>query len=58
MAGRTLKSAAVEEALATKGLSQAKIANSLDVSREAVSKWFKGTSSPRPDKLLDLALLL
>jgi len=58
MAGRTLQLAAIEEALATQGLSQAKIAKLLDVSREAVSKWFKGTSSPRPDKLLDLALLL
>ena len=28
------------------------------MSREAVSKWFKGEAMPRPDKLLRLGLLL
>lgn len=58
MAGRTLDTETVEQALIDKGLSQAKLAKSLNVSREAVSKWFLGKSSPRPDKLLDIALLL
>ena len=40
------------------GLSQAAVARELEVSREAVSKWLRGRSSPRPDKLLRLALLL
>lgn len=40
------------------GLSPAGLAKSLEVSREAVSKWLSGESIPRPDKLLKLALLL
>lgn len=40
------------------GLSPAGLAKSLEVSREAVSKWLGGESIPRPDKLLKLALLL
>lgn len=40
------------------GLSQADIAKALEVSREAVSKWLKGISMPKPDKLLRLALLV
>lgn len=46
--------AAMEQA----GISPAKIAEKLDVSREAVSKWLSGKSLPRPDKLLRLALTL
>ena len=44
--------------MAASGLNQAAVARELDVSREAVSKWLKGRSTPRPDKLLRLALLL
>ena len=33
------------------------MAKELDVSREAVSKWLNGATTPRPDKLLKLALL-
>ena len=44
----------IKEAVPRAGLSQANVAEELDVSREAVSKWFKGTSIPKPDKLLRL----
>ena len=40
------------------GLNQAGIARELDVTREAISKWFKNEKFPRPDKLLKLARLL
>ena len=49
---------AIEEALPRAGLSQAMLSKELDVSREAVSKWFKGTSIPKPDKLLRFGMLL
>lgn len=40
------------------GLSQAKLAEKLEVSRESVSQWFKNEKFPRPDKLLKLARVL
>lgn len=40
------------------GLTQAKLARQLCVSREAVSKWFRGESLPQPDKLLRLGSIL
>lgn len=40
------------------GLSPAKLAKSLGVSREAVSKWLHGESLPQPDKLLRLGITL
>lgn len=49
---------ALREALRDKGLSAAAVADKLDVSREAVSKWLNGESVPRPDKLLRLGSLL
>lgn len=45
-------------ALAEKGLSPAKLAEKLDVSRESVSKWLNGEAIPRPAKQLKLALVL
>lgn len=48
----------LKSALRSAGLNQARLAENLDVSREAVSKWFSGESLPRPDKLLRLALTL
>lgn len=45
-------------AMEAKGLSQALIAEHLDVSREAVSQWLKEKAFPRPNKLLQLAKLL
>ena len=55
---RTLRLDAIGDAMASSGLNQAGLARELDVSREAVSKWLNGRSTPRPDKLLRLALLL
>ncbi len=49
---------AIEEALPRAGLSQATLSKKLDVSRTAVSKWFKGTAIPTPDKLLRFGMLL
>ena len=40
------------------GLNQSGIARKLEVTREAVSQWFKNEKFPRPDKLLKLARLL
>lgn len=48
----------IKSAMDRKGLSPAGLARDLDVSREAVSKWLKGSAVPRPDKLLKLALKL
>lgn len=48
----------VKLAMDKAGLSQSKIAAQLNVTREAVSKWLKGSSFPRPDKLLRLAIML
>ena len=55
---RMLRTEAIGDAMAALGLSQAALARELEVSREAVSKWLRGRSSPRPDKLLRLAVLL
>jgi transcriptional regulator with XRE-family HTH domain len=49
---------AIEEALPRAGLSQAKVAKELKVSRTAVSNWFKGSAIPTPDKLLRIGMLL
>jgi transcriptional regulator with XRE-family HTH domain len=40
------------------GLSQAQVSSELGVSREAVSKWLKNKTFPRPEKLLRLARFL
>jgi transcriptional regulator with XRE-family HTH domain len=53
-----LNLSAIEEALPRAGLSQAKVAKELKVSREAVSTWFKGSKTPSPDKLLRIGMLL
>jgi len=50
--------AKIHENLAKVGLNQAKIADELAVSRETVSKWFKGENQPSGGKLLKLASLL
>ena len=55
---RVLRTEAIGDAMAVSGLSQAAVSRELEVSREAVSKWLRGTAVPRPDKLLRLALLL
>lgn len=55
---RKLNIDSINEAMQSKGLNAASIAEILSVSREAVSKWFGGESFPRPNKLLKLALTL
>jgi transcriptional regulator with XRE-family HTH domain len=48
----------VAERMVTKGLSQADIAQQLDVSRPTISAWFKPEKFPRPRHLLKLAEIL
>jgi transcriptional regulator with XRE-family HTH domain len=55
---KTLNIENITNAMEQAGFSPANIAEKLEVSREAVSKWFSGRSMPRPDKLLRLALAL
>lgn len=53
-----LNVALLENALLRAGLSQAALARKLHVSREAVSKWFKGQAQPRPMALVNLCEIL
>ena len=46
------------QAMAKAGLTQTAIADTLDVSKEAVSQWLNDKSFPRPNKLLHLGKLL
>ena len=46
------------EALRERGMNASQVASKLGVSRECVSKWLKGESMPKPDKLLALGVLL
>jgi len=55
---RSLDVGKLDRALATHGLSQASLAKQVGVTRAAVSKWFRGESFPRPDKLLKMALVV
>ena len=55
---KLLNISALEAAMTEKGFNQSSLSKSLEVSREAVSKWFKQTSFPKPDKLLKLGMLL
>lgn len=55
---RVLRIDAVEDAMAAAGLNQAALARELEVSRETVSKWLRGRATPRPDRLIRLAVLL
>ena len=48
----------IKIAMNTLGLNQAGLAKKMDVSRTIVSTWFKGEKYPRPDKLLNLGLVL
>jgi transcriptional regulator with XRE-family HTH domain len=48
----------MEESAERLGLTQTKLAGIVGVSREIVSQWMKGDKSPRPDKLLKLAMAL
>jgi len=49
---KSLNLPAFADTLLRVGLSPAKLAERLGVSREAVSKWLHGESIPQPDKLL------
>jgi transcriptional regulator with XRE-family HTH domain len=55
---KSLNMQAFSDALPRAGLSPAKLAERLGVSREAVSKWLHGESVPQPDKLLRLGMIL
>jgi len=55
---RCLNVPILKDALIRAGLNQSGLAKSLDVSREAVSKWFKGETFPQPDKLLRIGVLV
>ena len=48
----------INKKLESKGLTQAKLASELGVSREIVSKWMQNKKFPRPGKLLELAQML
>lgn len=47
-----------QDAMEQAGLNQTAVAESLDVTKEAVSQWLNAKSFPRPNKLLKLAKLL
>lgn len=55
---RRINQEALTIAMDQAGLNPASLARKLSVSREAVSKWIKGESFPRPDKLLKLGKLV
>lgn len=54
----TLKKESLEDLLIRRGLKQSQLAEKLNVSREAVSKWIRGESLPTPDKLLRIGMVL
>lgn len=58
MKTRKLNTRKMEESAERLGLTQSKLAGIVGVSRETVSQWMKGEKSPRPDKLLKLAMAL
>ncbi len=49
---------AIRIAMRNAGLNASTLARHVNVSREAVSQWFKGTKFPRPDKLLKMGMTL
>lgn len=55
---KTLNTANIQAAMEKAGLSQTRLAETLDVSKEIVSKWLGGKKFPRPRLLLELALAL
>ena len=44
--------------LSERGMNASSVAKRLNVSRECVSKWLNGESMPKPDKLLQIGLIL
>lgn len=55
---KTLNIPAMTQAMHARGLSQAKLAANLNVSRAAVSNWFSHADFPRPEKLMKLGIAL
>lgn len=55
---KQINSAVFHASLTQAGLNAAQLAKQLGVSREAVSKWQRGDSFPKPDKLLRLGMIL
>ncbi len=55
---KSLNVSVLDDALIKAGLNQSRLAEKLNVSREAVSKWMKGEAFPAPDKLLRIGMLL
>ena len=56
--GKLIHKENLQEALAQRGWTQAKLGKTLGVSSQAVTNWVKGVDFPRPDKLLKLATTL
>lgn len=55
---KSLNLPVLRDALIKAGLNQSGLAAKLNISREAVSKWFAGEKFPQPDKLLRMGVLL
>lgn len=55
---KQLNATVFQASLTQAGLNAAQLAKKLGVSREAVSKWQRGDSFPKPDKLLRLGMIL
>ncbi len=55
---KQINSTVFHASLTQAGLNAAQLAKQLGVSREAVSKWQRGDSFPKPDKLLRLGMIL
>ena len=55
---KQINASVFQQSLSQVGLNAATVAKKLGVSREAVSKWQRGDSFPRPDKLLRLGMIL
>lgn len=58
MISSTINTRVIADAMKKRGLTQTALASELGVSREAVSKWIRGESKPRPAKVLRIARLL
>ncbi|MCX6338833.1 MAG: helix-turn-helix transcriptional regulator [Candidatus Aureabacteria bacterium] len=55
---KSLNISVFKDALIRAGMNQSDLADKLNVSREAVSKWVQGGAFPQPDKLLRIGMLL
>ena len=55
---KQINSAVFHASLTQAGLNASQLAKQLGVSREAVSKWHRGDSFPKPDKLLRMGMIL